>query len=211
MSPEPPNASVGVGGSGLISTSGMTSERCASLCQPGAIVIVAGFQNIEDRRPEPDATPAKDRPCAVALCSRTREAAGLRRPCRRCKRPRADTAAKAQNAKKKLMQVPALWNSWCCARQRPAVKSLCRCCNFGRNRLTGFALHRPVARSSSCALDAMITAATAETFAGDLLRAPIGSLVNHRNSGRSTCLLRALCGGQAPAFPGSLVTLAQQL
>ena len=35
---------------------------CASLWIPGVIVIVAGFQNIEDSPPEPAATPAKDSP-----------------------------------------------------------------------------------------------------------------------------------------------------
>jgi hypothetical protein len=41
-----------------------------SLFQPGFMVTVAGFQNIEDSPPEPDAAPAKERPWAVALCSR---------------------------------------------------------------------------------------------------------------------------------------------
>src|SRR5829696_1375141 len=41
------------------------------LCQPGFMVILAGFQNIEPSPPEPEAAPAKDRPCAWALCSRT--------------------------------------------------------------------------------------------------------------------------------------------
>src|SRR5215213_8396476 len=48
----------------------MITLPCASLWMPGVIVIVAGFQNIEDSPPEPAATPAKDSPWAVALCSR---------------------------------------------------------------------------------------------------------------------------------------------
>ena len=50
------------------------AEACHSLCQPGFIVTLAGFQNIEESPPEPDAAPAKDTPCAVALCSRTAKA-----------------------------------------------------------------------------------------------------------------------------------------
>jgi len=33
------------------------------------MVIVAGFQNIEERPAEPAATPANEAPCPVALCS----------------------------------------------------------------------------------------------------------------------------------------------
>ena len=48
----------------------MMAEACHSLCQPGFMVIVAGFQYVEDSPPDPDATPANDKPWAVALCSR---------------------------------------------------------------------------------------------------------------------------------------------
>src|SRR3954454_7831864 len=48
----------------------MMTLPCASVWMPGVIVIVAGIQNIEDSPPEPAATPAKDSPWAVALCSR---------------------------------------------------------------------------------------------------------------------------------------------
>ncbi|MBB4017636.1 hypothetical protein GGR16_002670 [Chelatococcus caeni] len=34
------------------------------------MVIVAGFQNIDERPAEPAATPENDMPCPVALCSR---------------------------------------------------------------------------------------------------------------------------------------------
>src|SRR5215216_875173 len=79
MSPEgtklPENAgkaaSGDVPGSGWISAFGTMIEALYWLCQPGFIVIVAGFQNIEPRPPEPEAAPAKDRPCDCALCSRT--------------------------------------------------------------------------------------------------------------------------------------------
>jgi hypothetical protein len=37
--------------------------------KPGVCVIVAGFQNIEDKAP-PAATPAKASPCPTVLCSR---------------------------------------------------------------------------------------------------------------------------------------------
>ena len=41
-----------------------------SLRSPGICVMVAGFQNIDDRSP-PAAMPAKDDPCPKALCSCT--------------------------------------------------------------------------------------------------------------------------------------------
>src|SRR5688500_149038 len=57
--------------SGLIRASGMIREAWYSLFQPGRMVTAAGFQNIDERPPDPEAAPAKDWPCAVALCSRT--------------------------------------------------------------------------------------------------------------------------------------------
>src|SRR5215212_1507889 len=68
---EPKRAiSARVAASGSMFAYGMTMLPCASVRMPGVIVIVAGFQNIEDSPPEPAATPAKDSPWAVALCSR---------------------------------------------------------------------------------------------------------------------------------------------
>src|SRR3954447_18608852 len=64
-------ASGDVPGSGWISAFGTMIEALYWLCQPGFMVMVAGFQNIEPRPPEPEAAPAKDMPCAWALCSRT--------------------------------------------------------------------------------------------------------------------------------------------
>src|SRR4051794_5347813 len=55
---------------GLMFTSGTMTEALYWLFQPGAIVMVAGFQNMDDSPPEPEAAPAKDSPCAMALCSR---------------------------------------------------------------------------------------------------------------------------------------------
>ena len=62
MSPEPPNPIVGVGATGVIVDEGMMPETPHWLFQPGDLVMVAGFQNIEDRPPAPAATPAKASP-----------------------------------------------------------------------------------------------------------------------------------------------------
>ena len=56
--------------SGSMLAYGTTRLPCASVPMPGVFVIVAGFQNIDDRPADPAATPAKDAPCPVALCSR---------------------------------------------------------------------------------------------------------------------------------------------
>ena len=50
--------------------SGMIPLKTDSLRSPGICVMVAGFQNIDDRSP-PAAMPAKDDPCPKALCSCT--------------------------------------------------------------------------------------------------------------------------------------------
>jgi hypothetical protein len=55
----------------VIFASGTIAEALYWLCQPGCIVMTAGFQNIEERPPEPEAAPAKDSPWARVLCSRT--------------------------------------------------------------------------------------------------------------------------------------------
>ena len=55
---------------GVMSVLGAIAETCSSVHQPGFIVIVAGFQKIDDTPPDPAATPANDIPCPVALCSR---------------------------------------------------------------------------------------------------------------------------------------------
>ena len=44
--------------------------KFCSATKPGFIVIVAGFQKIDETPPDPDAAPAKARPCASVLCSR---------------------------------------------------------------------------------------------------------------------------------------------
>src|SRR5918993_3309776 len=63
-----------VPGAGSMRDSGMMKGAWDSLFQPGFMVTTAGFQNIDERPPDPEAAPAKDMPCAVALCSRTAKA-----------------------------------------------------------------------------------------------------------------------------------------
>ncbi|GAB6969881.1 hypothetical protein JCM16408A_06290 [Methylobacterium phyllosphaerae] len=44
--------------------------KFCSATKPGFIVMVAGFQNIDDTPPDPEAAPANASPCACVLCSR---------------------------------------------------------------------------------------------------------------------------------------------
>ena len=61
ISPLPPNGANNgeVPSVGVILEERLMKLRFCSLTQPGFIVIVAGFQNIDETPPEPDAAPAK--------------------------------------------------------------------------------------------------------------------------------------------------------
>src|SRR3954470_5744358 len=117
---------------------------------PGVIVIVAGFQNIEDSPPEPAATPAKDSPWAVALCSRMPKAPA-------CaiavvmRRAANEVTARASVRSKSLMEILPLSRMLVVARSnRDCSRSLAY---VDRSRQYGHAWLRAPAASCRRALD----------------------------------------------------------
>ena len=75
--------------------------KFCSETKPGFMVMVAGFQKIDETPPEPEAAPAKARPCAWALCSRIPNA-----PACACPAPRI-TAVAASIAARTVPPIPS--------------------------------------------------------------------------------------------------------
>src|SRR3954462_9882430 len=113
-------ASGEVPGSGWISGFGTMIGALYWVCQPGLMVMVAGLQNIEPRPPEPDAAPAKDRPCACALCSRTAKPPAIA-PDPSAVSAARETEAAATERCKSFMSKPALETRCCSCVRRSGI------------------------------------------------------------------------------------------